>query len=485
MTLNYGYRVYEALGNEINNCYPPQVIAKRVWTTPYHSTCYNSFEEAFAFSEAQSVGAITTTLTNSKWDPNTYSIAGFWAQTGYKTYYYFAKAPRTNSSAPKTIGQGCKSSDEETVQLGNPIGLNSECKLQTIVDYQASSGYIQFSRYYNSKNDKYSPLGVGWSGSYFQKVKKYSTPSLVQVLRENGGAFTYQWNGAEWVSDTDIRGKLLQTTSGFRYVTPGGIAEVYDIDGRLVSISRGSVITELMSYDALGRLSTVSGGHGHALVFNYGSNGVLSSVTTPDGHVINYSYNANSILYSVTYPDGATQSYSYDKPSWVSALTGIFNDSSQYATFVYDDLGRAISTEHSGGQEQFTVAYQTDTLTTVTDATGVNTQYVFSTNLGIKKLISKQNLSDNKVLSQKFDAANNLVCKQKRGGPGYKLGLQHVEPESEHDRGAGRQLRLTCADFVHPYDDLPVSDPRPRPPDRRRILFGRWRRLQETHRDHL
>ena len=114
------------------------------------------------------------------------------------------------------------------------------------------------------------------------------------------------------------------------------------------------------------------------------------------------------------YPDGSAKLYHYEDVTFPHHLTGIsyVNSTgtvSRYATFAYDVNGKAISTEHAGGVEEFTFSYDFDTQTTVTDAAGTQEVMTFAETLGVKNLLSRINQSDGKGATQVFDAQNNLL----------------------------------------------------------------------------
>ncbi|MGH8487573.1 MAG: hypothetical protein ACREXS_01520 [Gammaproteobacteria bacterium] len=88
----------------------------------------------------------------------------------------------------------------------------------------------------------------------------------------------------------------------------------------------------------------------------------------------------------------------------------------RYGTYGYDATGKAMLTERSGGVEHFGFVYDSDTQTTVTDAVGNQELMTFQTQFGLKRLTSLLNQSDNKTLTQTFDAQNNLVCRQDEEG---------------------------------------------------------------------
>ncbi|MWK60060.1 RHS repeat protein [Pseudomonas otitidis] len=79
--------------------------------------------------------------------------------------------------------------------------------------------------------------------------------------------------------------------------------------------------------------------------------------------------------------------YHYEDSRNPNLLTGITDERGiRYATWTYDDQGRAISSEHAGGAEKVTVAYNADGSSTVTNALGKRTTYRFQTIQGIRRI---------------------------------------------------------------------------------------------------
>ena len=148
-----------------------------------------------------------------------------------------------------------------------------------------------------------------------------------------------------------------------------GSYEVYDATGQYIRFNDHGWITTLIYTE--GRLSTVQGPFGHAIALAYDADGNLQTVTDPAGQTITYAYQKpENRLTSVTYQDGSARSYHYENSSFPSYLTGITDERGvRFATFAYNSDGLAMSTEHSGGAQRFTLSYGATT-TTVTDALG-------------------------------------------------------------------------------------------------------------------
>lgn len=173
----------------------------------------------------------------------------------------------------------------------------------------------------------------------------------------------------------------------------------------------------------VGKLACVTGPNGRQLNFAYNADGKLASFTNPEGGVTSYEYdgpsaivlpptygpaalsggattgsgNANAALLSrfqagmitkVTYPDGTSKTYYYNEQVHTNnvrrpfALTGIVDESgTRFATYKYSAGGTALSTEHAGGVNKYSVeGYQ------VTDPLGATRSYGFENKLGRLRL---------------------------------------------------------------------------------------------------
>jgi YD repeat-containing protein len=187
----------------------------------------------------------------------------------------------------------------------------------------------------------------------------------------------------------------------------------YDLSGRLITVTtrNGQVQTLIYSDIATlpatapqpGLLLKVSDQFGRSLNFTYDSNSRMQTMSDPAGGIYTYAYDeANSIvvsgnpvgnLTSITYPDGKKRIYWYNEQDKTGntdlpyALTGITDENGmRFATYMYDSSGKAISTEHAGGVDKYTVSYPNPTAQSVAiDPLGTSRTYSFQTILGVVK----------------------------------------------------------------------------------------------------
>lgn len=131
----------------------------------------------------------------------------------------------------------------------------------------------------------------------------------------------------------------------------------------------------------------------------------MATMTDPSGNVYRYAYDLSGNLKTVTYPDDTPadltnnpkKTYIYGSDtgeltntatvSQPHALTGIIDENGvRFATYKYDANGKAISTEHAGSVEKYSLSYAADgSYTDVTDPLNSVRRTHFTTILGVVK----------------------------------------------------------------------------------------------------
>lgn len=292
------------------------------------------------------------------------------------------------TNGPKNLGPpGCNG-------CGNPINHSTGNKFQEETDYIGTGPFpIVFKRYYNSQDSDGSLAACTWTGtvsfgerwkfSYSRRVAGHYqqvfgggwygnqpyTGERVTVKRDTGQQLIFTYDGANWKPEPDVVGKLALIPTGWTYVNDSDETETYNMAGQLLSVANRSGLKQTLAYNGNGFLSSVTDPAGRVLTLGYGSSCTLmliTSLTAPDGTVQSYSYDQWLHLSAVTRPGGAVRQYVYPpatgSPPIITApeplLTGIIDENgSRFATFAYDSSRKAISTEHAGGVEKFSVDY--------------------------------------------------------------------------------------------------------------------------------
>jgi YD repeat-containing protein len=288
--------------------------------------------------------------------------------------------------------------------VGNPIDPATGVKFQKERDYTGADPMpLQFERFYNSFGaGRGAALGSAWHHTFDRSLTVVSLigsgQSLltVRVNRPDGQVLAFQNSSGTWQTDGDTSTTLTgNATSGYTYTDDNDTVEAYDVDGRLLSIRTRSGITQTLNYNGLGQLASVTDAFGRTLTLGYYANGLLNTLTDPAGGLFTYGYDATNRLISVSYPDLQVRQYLYNESAYTSganlpnALTGIIDESGQrLATYTYDVMGRAISTQHAGGAELVSVTYNSNGSATVTDALGATRTYSYTTLWNVPRLQS-------------------------------------------------------------------------------------------------
>jgi RHS repeat-associated protein len=444
-------------------------------------------------------------------------------------YYFVMEMVCADGFSWDSVAHGCVASPPAQKQvcstdrsLGDPCdaGTGNESHVET--DYTGTGSFpLTFSRTYNSQITGNSHLGFNWTSNYGDpaavnvlSVTTQATPNFAQVPRPDGRTLTFRLVNGIWTSDADITDTLAQTASGWTYTRRDGTVETYDnttnsvgnSTGRLIAITNPAGLTQTLSYDpSTGYLNAVSDAFGHSLTFTYDTSGRLSTMIDPNGGTTTYTYDdTNNVgnLSVVTHPDGTIQSYRYSESGYVAAtgpshphaLTGIIDENgNRYASFAYDAMGRAILNQlanagNGGPQERFALSYDSAAQTTVTDAVNNKEVMTFVTNLGVKNLVSKKSLADNKTLYQTFDANNNLTCKQNEDGRVTTWTYSATNQMASMTEGQGGSCnapvptsatRTTTYQYLSPTLDLPIQIQSPS------VYFGSFKTVAITYSGYL
>jgi YD repeat-containing protein len=213
------------------------------------------------------------------------------------------------------------------------------------------------------------------------KVGLYDSESIHVVNRSSGNAYTFRNQAGQWQPTYPTMAGLAENQTGWLFTDANGVEEIYDTQGKLLSSQDRNDQTTTFTYNTEGELATVTGPYGDTLVYHY-TDGRITSITTPEGD-LGYGYDAEGRLDRVTYVDGSERHYHYEDANFPYHLTGITDENNaRFATWAYDEQGRAILSEHADGAERVEFAYNPDGTTTVTDANGAERTYHFTVQQG-------------------------------------------------------------------------------------------------------
>ena len=299
--------------------------------------------------------------------------------------------------APKgAFGPNCPAGANGT----NPLHGASGNKYQREADFAGAGSFpLHVERHYNSRDFTPTALGSGWRHTYAGVLvisDDAGTLSRVRAMRADGRVLTYTWNGSAWASEADVLERLAQAGANWTLTLPDDSVETYGPDGVLVSVRDRAGLTHTLTYtttQGASRLTRVTHTYGQQLNFGYDAQGRLATLGTPDGQAIAYAYDAAGKLATVTYPGALTRTYHYNEPAQTgganlpNALTGLTDERGvRVSTWTYDATGRATGSHHAGGVDAYTLAYQSNGSTQITDPLGTVRSYSFAVQQQVARL---------------------------------------------------------------------------------------------------
>ena len=325
-------------------------------------------------------------------------------------------------------------------------------KRQREVDYGATG--LSFARTYNSQHHHSAkesphgkPLGEGWFGSYLQYLSAPTglASSVVHAVRPDGDVIEFtatnpSYTSTQYEAQGELKERLVVATNtsgvfiGWRYITASDDQELYDTNGRLLSIKARGGVTQTLTYGTNDRIASLASDLGHQLTFNWDTATPprLSSVTLPGpgSGQIAFTYGANNNLTQVTYPDTRTREYLDELPGsgGVNLLTGIEDESGvRYVTWGYNADCLATSSAYVGGVDSYTISYNTDGTRTVVDPLGKSVTYTTEVIAGQRRYTGASSPCEScggEYESTTYDPAGNFESTTDFNG---------VETRYEHD----------------------------------------------------
>lgn len=305
---------------------------------------------------------------------------------------------------------GCGTGD---VIAGNPISIATGQKTQTETDYQsAAEDGLQFSRIYASDSGRWT-----YNHDYHLRIDPPDASGryfIMTMIDPSGKAFLFGMEGTDSVnykglSNAALTAKRLEggvyTPFGWEVSYGDGTKIEFDFNGRLQKTTsiRGKTLSYSYAETQNGIQVSVTSNHGEALTFRLNSDNQLIDLTVNE-LTTTYQYDAQGNLTDVLYPDATPgdnsdnprKYYLYENVQFPHALTGLIDERGErYATWAYDDKGRAITSYHGQEKEKVSIEYQdgsssrTRTVTYDTDEGGQRVvTYQFNTGLnGVEQLV--------------------------------------------------------------------------------------------------
>ncbi|MFX1678397.1 hypothetical protein PV762_04130 [Mitsuaria sp. CC2] len=208
-----------------------------------------------------------------------------------------------------------------------------------------------------------------WRSTVHRRLVVQGGGQSVQVGRPGGEVSGFERIGGVMVSQTGSGDRLTVGPSSITFWDDGlQLMELYDPVGVLQKVSSTTGAFATFSYsDAAtpptiapvpGLLIAITDHNGRQVQFRYEGPGRLKTIVDTDGAQTGVLYDPILNLSAIVWSDSQKRKFDYSGTGFNWTLTGIIDESdSRYATFGYDTSGRAISTEHAGGVDRYSVTY--------------------------------------------------------------------------------------------------------------------------------
>ena len=281
----------------------------------------------------------------------------------------------TSYTTDSTGDIACAIRFDDVCKRGDPVSPVNGALFEEEIDYRSGSpNSLEFHRYYHSFGyyvPGYAASGHSaggftkfWSHSYAARVYPGDGTHLRLIaVRPDGTLWYFDTTGQELMnhSGTGAAAVSGDSQAGWTLTLANGDIESYDASGALISITTRAGFRTSINHDSVGNINTVVDAFGRTLTFGYDSHGRIGTVTDPSGGVITYQYGGDGEvegIASVSYPDLTSKTYLYEEGRDLTLLTGILDENSQrYATYAYDDIGWATSSENAGGANRHQFIY--------------------------------------------------------------------------------------------------------------------------------
>lgn len=240
---------------------------------------------------------------------------------------------------------------------GNPINIGTGNKYQAETDYIGTGPFsIRITRHYNSQAGTNGRLGYNWS--LFPALAMVSSTSI-SASRPDGRVIVFTLQSGQWIPDADVNERLTSVSGGasWELAQGDGVIEIYNSSGVITAYRYRSGLALTITYPSASQ-TVITDSFGRSLVLDLDAQGRVDRITDPSGGLYRYTYDTSGNLAMVIYSDDTPgddtdnprRSYLYEDSRFPHALTGITDESGQhYATYGYDNNGRAFSSEHAGG----------------------------------------------------------------------------------------------------------------------------------------
>jgi len=210
---------------------------------------------------------------------------------------------------------------------------------------------VNISRTYNSKDQRQTLLGRGWTFGFEGKIT--NKEDILEVSLPNGSAHVFHIDNDKYVAE-GTRAKLEKTATG-SYILTTQDQYKYGFDSKTYELTymedkSGNRIN--LTYES-GRLTKITDTVGRVYTLAYNAKSLLSCVTDPANRTVTYEYNENNLLSKVIDPQGGILTYQYDASEYLTTLIDQNKHTIQKLTYSHDpgdSQNKVIVTSDAAGE---------------------------------------------------------------------------------------------------------------------------------------
>ncbi|MBI6575140.1 DUF6531 domain-containing protein [Pseudomonas viridiflava] len=265
--------------------------------------------------------------------------------------------------------------------IGNPINLSSGNKYQVELDYQyGGKGGLLFFRTYNSID------GI-WRHNFSDNLR-IGEKMIVMVKGDGAELYFRRKDGVALPISRGI-GRLELGDKVWVYTTEFEGKKIFDLSGRLIKVINPQGYEQGLEY--LKNSVVVKDGLGKSLRFTEDFLHQPSRLSF-DGGQIEYIYDSKLLLISMRAVRGehsTTRAFEYLPRVGKRLLASVTDERGvKFGTWDYDNVGRAVSSEHSGSVNRAKIEYNVDGSTTIWNELGRRVKYGFEVIGGSRYVVS-------------------------------------------------------------------------------------------------
>ncbi|MCW0460981.1 hypothetical protein NB717_002049 [Xanthomonas sacchari] len=304
------------------------------------------------------------------------------------TQWHISDQGCTNKVIFATIEVSTLQCGDEQGKAGNPVGaghsglVGNPCDVKTGEKFQAERdldlGWITLTRYYHSGIAlNTGGFGPGWTFSHSLHLTIQG--DTLGLIEGSGYAVPFRKMGVEYRAANASDERIVANGDQWVLYRQDAIY-TFDAKGKLVSRMAEDGSGWVYGYNTRGRLQSIASLQGRSIELLYADDNddaLITGIVSGGVQLASYGYDQQRLA-SVTYADGKSRIYHYEDTRFPRHLTGVTTEDGQrFSTFAYDEVGRAISSQHAGGIDGVTLAYSAAG-TRVTDALGDVNDYTMT-----------------------------------------------------------------------------------------------------------